>query len=59
MLQELLRNKGIKVQRFRLRDSIHCVDYIGVQARTRVDLKEGPATLKDQNNFGISTQTTN
>ena len=35
MLQEVLRNKGIKLQRYRLRDSIHRVDYMGDQTRTR------------------------
>ena len=46
MLQEILGNKGIKVQRYRLRDSIHRVDYIGVQTRTRGRLKRRSYNVK-------------
>ena len=49
MLQELLRNKGIKVQRYRLRDSLHRVDYIGVQTRTRGRLKRWSYNVKEPN----------
>ena len=57
MLQEMLGNKGIKVQRYRLRDSIHRVDYISVQTRTRGRLKRrsynvnGPICGKNNNHF--------
>ena len=49
MLEEMLRNKGIKVQRYRLRDSIHRVDYIGVQTRTRGRLKRWSYNVKGPN----------
>ena len=49
MLQEMLGNNGIKVQRYRLRDSIHRVDYIGVQTRTRGRLKRRSYNVKGPN----------
>ena len=51
MINQLLRGKGIKVQRMRLRDSIHLVDECGVLARKkgrlhrRVDNVKGPNQL--------------
>ena len=35
MLRELLREKGVHVQRMRLRDSLHRVDDVGVSSRRR------------------------
>ena len=49
MLQEMLRNTGIKVQWYRLRNSIHRVDYIGVQTRTRGRLRRRSYNVKGPN----------
>ena len=51
MLNELLKNKGIRVQRFQLRDSIHRVDKAGVKDRTRGRLKRRTYNVKGPNHL--------
>ena len=51
MIKQILADKGIKLQRMRLRDSIHTVDHTGVESRKkgclrrRVHNVEGPNHL--------------
>ena len=49
MIKQLLRGKGIKVQRMRLRDSIHRVDEFGVQERTKGRLHRRVYNVKGPN----------
>ena len=46
MLAHLLKGRGLYVQRFRLRDSIHRVDKDGIEARTRRRLIRRTYNLK-------------
>ena len=46
MIKQLLRGKGIKVQRWRLRDSIHRVDSQGVENREKIGYIAEYTTLK-------------
>ena len=51
MLGHLLKGRGLYVQRFRLRDSIHCVDEGGIEARTRRRFKKRTCNVKDPNHL--------
>ena len=51
MLKQLLREKGIKVQRMRLRDSIHRVDNAGVEIRKRGRLRRRAYNVKGPNHL--------
>ena len=46
MIKQLLRGKGIKVQRWRMRDSIHRVDSQGVENRKKIGYIAEYTTLK-------------
>jgi len=51
MLRGLLKATGINVQRFRLRDSIHRVDEVGVQQRSRRRLQRRTYNVKGPNHL--------
>lgn len=51
IVKEILKNRGIVVQRFRLRDSIHRVDKCGVQERSRGRLKRRTYNVKAPNHL--------
>ena len=50
----LLAQRGIEVERMRLRDSVHRVDEKGVKKKKRCACNEGYRTLKDLTICGIS-----
>ena len=49
LLKQLLYEKGVKVQRMRLRDSLHRVDGLGVQERTKGRLQRRVYSVKSPN----------
>ena len=55
LLKELLKKRGIMVQRSRLKGSIHRVEEAGVSLRKNESLKGECIKLKRQINYGIMT----
>ena len=53
MLRELLKGRGFNIERYRLKDSIYCVNDFDAQARKKRRLREGFIMLKVQINYGI------
>ena len=50
-LRELLKDRGFDVVRYRLRDSIHCVNDFGLHARKKGRLRRRVYNVKGANHF--------
>ena len=51
ILKEVLKGRGIIIQRYRFRDSMHRVSEVGIQSRRKGRLKRGVYNVKGANHF--------
>ena len=49
LLRQLLKQKGVKIQRWRLRDSLHRIDLNGLKERKKGKLRRRVYDVKDAN----------